>query len=440
VVNRVLDALEEGSTFAGRYLVRRRIKSGGMGAVYEVVHEATKRRLALKTSRPGAEPSPALRARFEQEARITAAIDCEHLVRVEDAGVDPDSGYVFLTMELLDGTDFETLLEQAGPFEPESVVTLLSQVALALEEVHVAGVVHRDIKPENLFLTHRAGAPLVKILDFGVAKHLHGDGKTTAFVGTPLYMPPEQIRCELPTPRSDTFALGHVVFTLLTGHAFLEPGNRRESPTRRARRYGVALPDAFDAWFTGATHDDPARRFESAIELVRELGGVFGVEAPLPERSSRPPPRPAPPASTDAPASSRTLSLDGSVAPSRAWQSPSLVSRRGFRRTLSFGAATAVVGFLAASLLRQSPDDRGASPPHTSVSAAAKAASPASSSVLETASPSPPAPSPNAALAVTEAASPAPSARAPRPTTRTRERIGAVPRRASSAEDVFARH
>src|SRR5262249_47184437 len=157
--------------------------------------------------------------------------------KVEDAGVDAPTKTAFLTMELLVGRDLGAVLEEDGSLPPKRVVELLWQVGVALTAVHDAGIVHRDIKPENLFLTRRDnGDELVKILDFGVAKLVEGDPKSTAFVGTPLYMPPEQIRGEHPDPRADTYALAQVAFALLTKHAYLEPGNVKESATRRGRR------------------------------------------------------------------------------------------------------------------------------------------------------------------------------------------------------------
>jgi serine/threonine-protein kinase len=357
MVSEAIDVLEPGAVLAGRYRVVRSIKSGGMGVVYEVADLKTKRRLAMKTLRPGAVPSASRRARFDQEASITASIDNEHIVKVEDAGVDAQTKTAFLTMELLVGRDLGAVLEETGPLAPKRVVELLWQVGLALSAVHDAGIVHRDIKPENLFLTTRVnGEELVKILDFGVAKLVEADPKATAFVGTPLYMPPEQIRGEHPDPRADTYALGHVAFALLTAHAYLEPGNVLESAMRRALRYGIALPPTFDAWFDRATANEVARRFAAADELVAELGAALGIDTPMPRTrtarvaatatASAPHGIPTSPGSVDrsrAESLGRGDSMDG-VASSR----PSLVGRwKRLGGTALAGALGAIVAVIA---------------------------------------------------------------------------------------------
>src|SRR5580692_2233456 len=156
----------------GRYRPIRIIGRGGMGVVYEVEHIHTGQRLALKvlTRQPGASVE-----RFKREARATSRIQSDHIVRITDADVAPElGGAPFLVMELLDGMDLDQATEDK-PARPEDVVDWLRQVARALTKAHDAGIVHRDLKPENLFLTRREdGSPLVKVLDFGIAKISEG--------------------------------------------------------------------------------------------------------------------------------------------------------------------------------------------------------------------------------------------------------------------------
>src|SRR5215510_5007250 len=139
-------------TVGGRYRVVRCIKAGGMGAVYEVADTNTQRRLALKTMRPGLVPDAALRERFEREASVTACLDSDHIVKVEDSDVDEALNLAYLTMDLLAGRDLDAVLKEEGPLSFARTVHLLWQVALGLGSIHAAGIVHRDLKPENLFV------------------------------------------------------------------------------------------------------------------------------------------------------------------------------------------------------------------------------------------------------------------------------------------------
>ncbi len=164
-------ALQQDVLFHGRYRVVRSIKAGGMGAVYEVIDEATNSRRALKVMLPGSIEKPELRARFALEARVTGDVESDHIVRISDAGIDQATGMPFLVMELLRGEELGAIVKKRGPLPPVEVVTYLYQAALALDKAHAASIVHRDIKPANLFLVHRDdGSPCVKILDFGIAR------------------------------------------------------------------------------------------------------------------------------------------------------------------------------------------------------------------------------------------------------------------------------
>ncbi|MDI1433060.1 serine/threonine protein kinase [Polyangium sorediatum] len=298
--------LPEGAIFHGHYQIVRSVNAGAMGAVYEVVDLKTRRRRALKVMLPSIIQNAEMRERFKLEATITADIVSEHLVETFDAGVDPDTGAPFLTMELLQGDDLATLLQERRRFAPAEIVALLFQVARALDKTHAAGIVHRDLKPENLFVTHRDdGSPRVKVLDFGIAKIVaqsEAADRQTRNLGTPPYMSPEQITGDGTIgPRSDLYALGHIAYALLVGqpywgeeaktcetvYSFLMTmmQGAKEPPTQRAKRYGVTLPEAFDAWFARATDIVPAVRFESASEQIAALAASLGVALPAPAPS-----------------------------------------------------------------------------------------------------------------------------------------------------------
>ena len=167
-----------------------------MGVVYVVEHVRTGQRLALKLLGLHSNPSPESIERFKREARTSSKIRSNHVVLVTDADVAPElDGAPFLVMELLEGRNLAQAVGDSSA-EPKDVVDWLRQVARGLGKAHELGIVHRDLKPENLFLARRDdGSPLVKILDFGIAKMLaEGVTKTQSgqLIGTPLFMAPEQ--------------------------------------------------------------------------------------------------------------------------------------------------------------------------------------------------------------------------------------------------------
>jgi serine/threonine protein kinase len=272
--------------------------TGGMGALYEVIHRPTNRRRALKLMLPALVDDAELRGRFELEARVTADVESEHIVETFDAGVDEETGAPFLVMELLRGHDLRTLLQERGRLPPREVVVLLEQAALALERTHAAGIVHRDLKPDNLFVTQRDdGSPRLKILDFGIAKLVAQSAesiKTTRSMGNPCYMAPEQIRGDGDIDaRADLYSLAQIAFALVVGTAYWEAEGRsrgavyplliriaegaRVPATERARGLGVVLPPAFDEWFAWATAVDPVDRADDVRALVAALARVLDV-------------------------------------------------------------------------------------------------------------------------------------------------------------------
>ena len=298
-------SLATGQIFANRYDVVRCIGSGGMGAVYEVIHLETERRRALKVMHAHFADSPDFRERFKREARVAAQIDSDYIVDVFDAGVDDVTKMPFLAMELLRGEELARTLKRVVRMAASDVVSYLYQTSLALDRTHKASIVHRDLKPENIFLCERdEGPPQIKVLDFGIAKFASsakgGAGQATNSVGTPLYMAPEQF---LPgaevTPAADIYALGLLAYTLLGGtdywHEELERDENVfafaliamkgpiELPSARAMRVAaMPLPPAFDDWFRKATAVSAAARFATASEAVRQLSAALRVNLPPP--------------------------------------------------------------------------------------------------------------------------------------------------------------
>jgi len=231
----IMGSLTPGSVFAGRYEIEGCIGQGGMGAVYEVVHKETRRRAALKVLLPVLVSDSDARARFAQEACITADIESEHIVETFDAGVDRESGCPFIVMELLRGESLGERLAAKQRMGAGDVVETLRQIGAVLQETHARGIIHRDLKPDNVFLARREdGSCRVKVLDFGIAKVLEQAGlsRNTVNIGTPLYMAPEQLDGSRIGPATDLFALTHIAFELFTGESYLIS---QPSPRQTAR-------------------------------------------------------------------------------------------------------------------------------------------------------------------------------------------------------------
>ena len=293
--------LAAGEVFGSAYRIVRRIKAGGMGAIYEVVHLGTRRRRALKVLLPTLIADGAQRERFTREATVTAEVKSEHLVEVFDAGIDTATGLPFLVMDLLEGEDLGELLARRGRLDPAEVVELLGQAAHALDRTHAAGIVHRDLKPGNVFVSRRDdGSPWVKLLDFGIAKiAMAGEegANNTSALGTPLYMAPEQMRSNRRLgPAADLYALAQLAYRMLVGAAFWDDERReaesviallvtisrgaREPATARAARRGVTLPPAFDPWFARAAAARPKQRYDGAAAMIADLAAALGESAP----------------------------------------------------------------------------------------------------------------------------------------------------------------
>jgi eukaryotic-like serine/threonine-protein kinase len=214
--------LEPGTLLAGKLRIIRIIGEGGMGAVYEVEHEFTKHRRALKLLHPDLAMLPGIVARFHREASAAGRIGSPHIVETFDAGT-LDTGEPYIVMELLDGKPLGDVIAHKGRLDFLQSLEILRQSCEAIQAAHDAGIVHRDLKPENLFLLN-GSRTFVKVLDFGISKFDPArtmDGKLTqdgATMGTPYYMSPEQVRGQSDLDgRTDVYALGVVLYECLTG-------------------------------------------------------------------------------------------------------------------------------------------------------------------------------------------------------------------------------
>jgi serine/threonine-protein kinase len=262
------------------YRIVRKIGEGASGLVYEAEHTELGRRVALKVLAPGHSSAVDAIERFRAEARAVAKLSHPNLVPLYDFGKSLD-GRVFLAMELLVGETLDRHVKRAGGMDYREAVKIGIEACQALEAAHAAGLVHRDLKPANLFLTKDGG---LKLLDFGVAMALADVAteqkekrqKGFAIFGTPEYMAPEQVAGEAVDGRCDLYALGCVLYELMTGSAVFEGTSsvvvmgkqlREEPESLRSRAPKRGIPGELDALVLRALQKDPGARFATAADM-----------------------------------------------------------------------------------------------------------------------------------------------------------------------------
>ena len=214
--------LGAGSLVAGRYRITGLIARGGMGAVYAAVDERLSRDIALKTLRPELVEDPTLVARFEREAQTAARLAHPCIAQVLDFGTTSE-GLLYLVMERVRGETLAALLKREGRLAPRRAADIVEQTLGALASAHAEGVVHRDLKPGNIMIVPSGESrETVKLLDFGIAHLMDGAAytrltQTGVILGTPTYMSPEQALGGRIDARTDVYAMGVILWCLLTG-------------------------------------------------------------------------------------------------------------------------------------------------------------------------------------------------------------------------------
>jgi serine/threonine-protein kinase len=259
------------------YEVQGELGRGGMGVVYRARHLRLNRPVALKMLLAGAYAEPAERERFQREAEAVASLRHPSIVQVHDVG-DVD-GRPYFTMELVEGGNLAQQI-QGVPQPARPAAALVAALADAVHVAHQSGIVHRDLKPSNVLLT-RDGLP--KISDFGLARRLGGDGELTlsgVVVGTPSYMAPEQARGDRAAlgPATDVYALGAILYELLTGRPPFRAENRTETLHQvladepvSPRRLNPSVPRDLETICLKCLEKDPKKRYPSAAELADDL-------------------------------------------------------------------------------------------------------------------------------------------------------------------------
>ncbi len=280
---------------AGKYRVERVLGVGGMGMVVAAHHLQLDERVAIKFMLPEAFANPEAVARFTREARAAVKIKSEHVARVSDVGA-LENGAPYMVMEYLDGSDLSGWLKQYGRLGVEQTVEFLLQAGEAIAEAHALGIVHRDLKPANLFVIRRpSGGYSVKVLDFGISKVTGGNAsdlgitKTSATLGSPLYMSPELVGdARAADLRCDIWALGVIAYELLSGvtpftgdslfNVLLKIQQTQPVPLRQ---HAPTVPPGLEAVIAKCLEKDPARRYASVGELAVALAEFGPARARL---------------------------------------------------------------------------------------------------------------------------------------------------------------
>ena len=270
----------------GEFIVQERIGAGGMGVVYRAEHPIIGKQAAVKVLRAEL-VSAEQQQRLVVEARAANAIGHPGILDIFNFGTLPD-GRPYVVMELLQGQSLAAVLRARGPLDVGTSVWVLDQILSPLGAAHRAGVVHRDLKPANVFMVERPdAAPMLKLVDFGIAKVLqsseglnHTDGSV---LGTPGFMAPEQIRGGTVGPATDLYALGVMAFQLLTGAKPFQGesvqmlfAHVEQTPPPPSSRMG-GIPPELDALVLQLLEKDPAKRPASA-EAVRQRLKALSLE------------------------------------------------------------------------------------------------------------------------------------------------------------------
>jgi CheY-like chemotaxis protein len=274
--------LAAGSNFAG-HRIDAVLGSGAMGTVFRATDYALERTVALKVITPAKARDSVFRARFRRECRLAAAIDHPHVIEVFHAG--QERGLLYLTMRYVDGPDLGETLAAGSRLEPARAVSIVGQIAGALDAAHAQGLVHRDVKPENILLATVSGREHAYLTDFGIARHAleeHLTGTGVA-LGTVDYVAPEQARGADVDGRADVYSLGCVLFQMLTGTVPFDRANALEKlwahvhdPAPKILTVDPGLPRGLEPVLDHALAKDPADRQQSAGGLARAALEALG--------------------------------------------------------------------------------------------------------------------------------------------------------------------
>lgn len=322
----------------GEYEISARVGVGGMGAVYEGRQPLIGKRVAVKVLLPTLSNEKELVERFLAEARSVNEIRHRGIVDIFSFGQLPTGEHYFV-MEFLEGEAFDKIIKKRSPLGLAEALAWVDEMLDALDAAHAAGIIHRDIKPSNLFLVNTGrGKPYVKLLDFGIAKlgALPGEStpqtRASVILGTPDYISPEQARGKAISPQTDLYAIGCVIFEMVTGERVFKGENTLqtmwmhvEDQPPRPSSLRPDIPPELDDAILWALEKDPANRPPSAAELKDRLAQIRAMFAPTGQFTPVPfPPGGLAPIASGGtpPPSGRNRVLGGTPAPRSGGQAP----------------------------------------------------------------------------------------------------------------------
>jgi eukaryotic-like serine/threonine-protein kinase len=276
-------SLEPGVVVSQRYEILSVLGRGGMGSVYKAQDLELDRLVALKVIRPELARNAAIVDRFKSELRLSHKVTHRNVIRMYDLG--EDLGMRYITMEMVEGRDLRSLIEEKGKLAPEEAVGILQQICYALDAAHVLGILHRDLKPQNIMIDD---AGRVVVMDFGLARTIEGDGMTQsgAIVGTMEYMSPEQALGKNLDQRSDIFALGLIVYEMLTGKMPYRADSALASLIMRTREraepvtaHDAAIPAELAGIVAKCLETDVEHRYKTTAEILHDVEAWRSQEA-----------------------------------------------------------------------------------------------------------------------------------------------------------------
>jgi len=272
------DELARGTVFAGRYEIIEELGAGGMGKVYRAHDTKLNEEVALKLIKPEIAADKKTVERFHNEIKIARRISHKNVCRTHD--LHEEGKTLFLTMEYVRGEDLKSLLHRTKTLPIGTALSVARQVAEGLGEAHKLGITHRDLKPGNIMIDKDGQA---KIMDFGIARSLQGGGITAegGIIGTPEYMSPEQVEGKPADPRADIYALGIILFEMVTGRvpfegetAFSIANKHKSEPPPVPKKLAPQIPEGLSRLILRCLEKDKAKRYQAADELITEIAAV----------------------------------------------------------------------------------------------------------------------------------------------------------------------